>query len=88
MVPFFKQFADRVFLSSPLPEPAEYDARESLTYGQVYDKANVYGAWMRSLGVGYNDRVAIGGVNQSGWVISWLAALLIGAVPVLLNATL
>lgn len=43
---------------------------------------------MRSLGVKLGDRIAIGGLNSTGWVVSWLGSLLIGAVPVLLNCTL
>lgn len=43
---------------------------------------------MRSLGIKLDDSVAVGGANNTGWVVSWLACLIIGAVPVLLNATL
>jgi acyl-CoA synthetase (AMP-forming)/AMP-acid ligase II len=75
-------------VSSPLPEPAAYDDREHVTYGEVYDRAVQYGAWLRTKGVGYGDRVAVGGGNNTGWIVSWLAILLIGASPVLLNATL
>lgn len=88
LTPLFKEWADRVFLSCPVPEPAEFDDREHVTYAQVYDRAVRYGAWMRSKGVRLGDRIAVGGLNQTGWVVSWLACLLIGAVPVLLNCTL
>lgn len=75
-------------VSSPLPEPAAHGARERVTYGQMYDRAVEYGAWLRSKGVVYGDRVAVGGGNDAGWIASWLAILLIGGSPVLLNATL
>ncbi|BEJ13945.1 hypothetical protein CspHIS471_0311190 [Cutaneotrichosporon sp. HIS471] len=88
LTPLFMEWKDREFLSSPLPEPAEYDDREHVTYGQVYGRAVQSAAWLRSKGVGYGDRVAVGGGNNTGWVVSWLAILLIGASPVLLNATL
>lgn len=73
-------------MSSPVPEPSE--EREHVSYQQVYDQAVQYSAWMRGLGIKMGDRIAVGGGNQTGWVVCWLAALLIGAVPVLLNATL
>lgn len=75
-------------VSSPLPEPAGPDAREHLTYRQVYDRAVQYAAWMRSRGIRLGDRVAIGGANQTGWIVACIATLLMGAVPIMLNCTL
>jgi len=101
----FKQWADREFVSSPLPEPSDFDARETLTYKQVYDRAVQIAAFLRGQGVKAHDRVAVGGANSSGcvlsglcfwwallttlsWVISFVAAHLLGAVPVMLNNAL
>ncbi|BEI96387.1 hypothetical protein CcaverHIS631_0113360 [Cutaneotrichosporon cavernicola] len=85
LIPKFKEFADREIVSSPIPMPAEFYARERLTYGQVYELALEYAAWMRGLGVVVGDRVAVGGRNSTGWLSTWLAVHLLGAVPVLLN---
>lgn len=53
-------------VSSPLPMPCDFDARERLTYAQMYQLALGYAAWMRGLGVVVGDRVAIGGRNSTG----------------------
>lgn len=68
IMPKFPLYADREFLSSPLPPPADpkdWNAREHLSYAQVYDRALDCAAWMRSLGIGISDRVAIGGANSA-----------------------
>lgn len=53
-------------ISSPLPLPADFYAREHLTYAEVYQLALGYAAWMRGLGVVVGDRVAVGGRNSTG----------------------
>lgn len=75
-------------LSSPLPEPADFYDREYFTFGQVHDKAIRLAAWLRENGVQQGSRVAVGGANSTGWVVSFVAILILGAVPVLLNSTL
>lgn len=66
LIPKFQEFASREFLSSPLPMPCDFYARERLTYKQVFERALEYAAWMRSQGVVVGDRVAIGGRNSTG----------------------
>jgi len=77
-----------VVINEPVPEPAGYDDRRDVTFGQLLERAYVLAAWLREQGVDVSDRVAIGGINSSGWVTSFVAANLIGAVPVCLNSTL
>lgn len=62
----FKQWADRACVSSPVPEPSDFDARETLTFKQVYDRAVQVAAYLRGEGVKVHDRVAIGGENSAG----------------------
>lgn len=59
-----------------------------MTYGELLAHAYKLAAWLREQGVGAGDRVAVGGHNSSGWITSFVAAHLIGAVPVCLNSTL
>lgn len=74
--PTFRTFlADRLatwgpreMISSPLPEPSAAGAREHLTYTEVYIRSVELAAWLREQGVGLNTRVAIGGLNSTGWV--------------------
>ena len=79
------KFASKVFLSSPIADPEPFDARETLTHGEAYERAINFAALLRGAGVGAGSRVAIGGTNCTGWVIAFLGAHLVGAVPVLLN---
>jgi len=84
-----KQWADRVAIDEPVPDPgADWDARRELTYGRMLENGYALGAWMREHGVRAGDKVAVGGHNSAGWVTSFVACHLIGAVPVLLNSTL
>lgn len=59
-----------------------------MTYAQLRDDAFRVGGWLLEQGVRPGDKVAIGGHNCSGWIVSFIAAHLIGAVPVCLNSTL
>ncbi|KAL1405725.1 hypothetical protein Q8F55_007395 [Vanrija albida] len=81
----FAKYADNVLVSSPIAAPEPYEAREVLTFAQVYDAAVRLGAVLREQGAGVGARVAIGGTNCTGWVVVFVAVHLIGAVPVLLN---
>jgi len=53
-------------VSSPAPEPAPFDERESATYAEVYRRAVALGAWLREHGVRCGDRVGIGAGNCTG----------------------
>lgn len=83
-----KQWADRVIINEPVPEPAAWDDRQEVTYGRLLELAYDLAAWLRERGVKAGDKVAIGGHNSSGWVTSFVAIHLLGAVPVCLNSTL
>lgn len=80
-----EKWADREFLSTPIAAPEPFEARESVTFGEAYDQAAGIAALLRKRGIGVGDRVAVGGVNSTGWVVSCLGVQLLGAVPVLLN---
>ncbi|ODO07016.1 hypothetical protein I350_04383 [Cryptococcus amylolentus CBS 6273] len=95
----YGRFKDRTFISAPLPRrepfpPLASDdetgvkAREYLTFGETLDRAAKLAAWMRNRGIKLGDKVVIGGKNCSGWIVSFTAIHLIGAVPVCLNAWL
>lgn len=60
--------ATNVFVSSPISAPEPYEAREILTFAQVYDAAVRLGALLVDNGAGVGSRVAIGGTNCTGWV--------------------
>lgn len=88
MLDKFAQWRDRTMISAPVPEPADFYAREVLTYGQVFDHAVQLAGWLREQGVGLGTRVGIGGLNCTAWMESFVAIHLLGAVPVLLNSTM
>ncbi|EKD01644.1 hypothetical protein A1Q2_04015 [Trichosporon asahii var. asahii CBS 8904] len=83
-----RKFADRVVVSSPIPLPADFYAREELTFQQVYDRALALAGILRERGVKVGDKVALGGNNSADWVIAFVALQLLGVNGVLLNATL
>lgn len=83
-----QKFSDRVVVSSPIPMPAEFYAREELTFQQVYDRALALAGILRERGVKVGDKVALGGNNSADWVIAFVALQLLGVNSVLLNATL
>ncbi|BEI94560.1 uncharacterized protein CcaverHIS019_0701320 [Cutaneotrichosporon cavernicola] len=80
-----ERWSTNEFLSTPIAAPEPFEARESVTFGEAYDQAASIAALLRERGIGVGDRVAIGGVNSAGWVVSCLGVQLLGAVPVLLN---
>ena len=57
-----------------------------LTYGELNRDVNALGLHLRNLGIGKGDRVALMLGNCPEFVISYLAAVRIGAVAVTLNA--
>ncbi|KAL1405668.1 hypothetical protein Q8F55_009307 [Vanrija albida] len=81
------RYSDRVIINEPVPEPAEYDDRRDVTYGELLAHAYKLAAWLREQGIRSGDRVAVGGQNSSGWITSFVAAHFLGAVPVCLNST-
>ncbi|CAK9782582.1 unnamed protein product [Cutaneotrichosporon oleaginosum] len=80
-----ERWADRELLNTPIAAPEPFEARESVTFGEAYERAATIAALLRERGIGVGDRVAVGGVNSTGWVVSCLGVQLLGAVPVLLN---
>ncbi|WVN86989.1 uncharacterized protein L203_102164 [Cryptococcus depauperatus CBS 7841] len=91
----YQKYSDRVFVSSPAPlqglvksvqnEKDRLERRERLTFKETLERSLKLSAWMRQKGIKVGDRVGIGGINCSGWIVSWSAIHLIGAVPVCLN---
>ncbi|GMK58062.1 hypothetical protein CspeluHIS016_0500940 [Cutaneotrichosporon spelunceum] len=73
------------FLSSPVPDPEPFYAREALSHGEALGRAVRLAAVLRDHGIGPGKRVAVGGTNCTGWVVAFIAVHLLGAVPVLLN---
>lgn len=65
MEPLLKAGGDKVFLSSPLPPPAPLEAREHVTYNQVWERTVRMAAWMRAQGIRQGDRVAVAGNNST-----------------------
>lgn len=60
------KFAERTMLSSPVPEPCDFYAREYVTFAQAYQQALQLAGALREQGVGVEDRVAVGGLNSTG----------------------
>ncbi|WOO76507.1 putative 4-coumarate--CoA ligase 3 [Vanrija pseudolonga] len=84
----FEEYLDRPFISAPTPEPSDFYAREDFSYRQIRDLSLAAAAWLRTeLGVFKGSYVGIGGQNSSDWVIWYVAIHLLGAVPVIINAT-
>lgn len=65
LLPLLKQWKDREMISTPAPLPAPEHAREHWTFGQVHAKAEIYAAFLRSLGVKTGTRVVISGINSA-----------------------
>lgn len=63
--PLLEKWRDLEMVSMPSPKPAPEDAREHWTFGQVTDLAEVYAAFLRSLGVRTGSRVVIAGQNSA-----------------------
>ncbi|ORY34955.1 putative long-chain-fatty-acid--CoA ligase [Naematelia encephala] len=91
ILPSFEAYSDRVFLSSAVwrtGQESRAAPREHVTFGEVLRRAAELAAWMRIQGLGVGSRIAIGGRNCTGWIVSFVACQLIGAVSVCLNAWL
>lgn len=74
-------WADRPFISSPVPEPAAYEARERLTFKQIWERSLDIAAWLRTSGIKQGDRVALGGMNTAGCVQSVVTLTVVGSLP-------
>lgn len=59
---------------------------ERLSYGQAHDQVARIAHWLVSHGIKQHDRVAIAMRNYPEWMLSYWAAVCIGAVPVGVNA--
>lgn len=80
---------DRVAVNEPDTRPnAAYDDRVEISYGKMLDVAYDLAGWMRERGVKAGTFVAIGGTNSIGWLTTYVAINLLGAVAVCLNSTL
>ncbi|BEJ15421.1 hypothetical protein CspHIS471_0500260 [Cutaneotrichosporon sp. HIS471] len=84
----FQKWTPREAISDPVPEPSDFYARRHTTYGEMYGLALQMGAWLREQGVKQGERVGLGGLNSMGFIVAFCGIHLIGAVPVMLNATL
>lgn len=79
------KWGGKQLLSTPIAAPEPFEARESVTFADAYNQAVDLAAVLADHGVEAGTRVAVGGVNSTGWVVSFLAVCLAGGVPVLLN---
>lgn len=79
------QWGDQPFISSPIAAPHPFHGREHLSFRETYDRALELAAILRSRGVQQGTRVAVGGTNCTGWIVSFIAIQLLGGVSVLLN---
>ena len=61
------------------------DGESLLNYGAMLDEAGRAAAWLRSVGVGYGDRVVVQAHKSPASVILYLACLRAGAVYIPLN---
>lgn len=59
-----------------------------LSYGELLERAAQFSGGLASIGVKRGDRVVLWMTNRLEWVISWLAAVRIGAVVVPVNTFL
>jgi len=57
-----------------------------LTYGQLQSRATSFASWLRSIGVGKGDRVALLSEASSDYVTAYYGVLMAGAAAVALNA--
>ena len=57
----------------------------SLTWGEFDDQAARMAGFLAGQGIRQGDRVAIGSRNGPGYLVAWLAALKLGAVPINVN---
>lgn len=57
----------------------------TLTYGDLFARAAALQAGLAEAGLGKGDRIAIAMFNRPEWVIAFVAASALGAIPVLVN---
>ena len=57
----------------------------TLTWGEFDDQAARMAGFLAGQGIRQGDRVAIGSRNGPGYLVAWLAALKLGAVPINVN---
>lgn len=81
----FGMYTDRTFLSAPA---AGTDKRQYHTFAEIFDQSVALAAWLRAQGVERGDGVGIAGYNSPLWVTAFVATHLLGAVTVVLNASL
>ena len=58
---------------------------ERRTYRELDERANRVASWLRSVGVGKDDKVAIYSWNRVEWVEAWIGAYKARAVPINVN---
>ncbi len=62
------------------------DRHETLTFGQLNDRAGTFAAWlMRESGLAPGDKVALVSRNRADWDIAFWGTILAGRVPVLID---
>jgi acyl-CoA synthetase (AMP-forming)/AMP-acid ligase II len=81
-----EQHADRICVNTPAREPRPATERETVTFGEVHRQALHLAAWLRARGVREGTNVGVVAFNCAGWIVAWVAAHLLGAVPVMVNA--
>jgi benzoate-CoA ligase family protein len=69
-------------------KPAYLDARGSWTYGQLAERADRFGAVLRSLGVRREERIIIALLDSIDWPTVFLGAIKAGVIPVPVNTLL
>jgi acyl-CoA synthetase (AMP-forming)/AMP-acid ligase II len=65
--------------------PAVADGDTRLTYADLHDRAQAFGAALVDAGVGAGDRVAVWAPNSAEWIVALLGLLRAGAVLVPVN---
>ena len=69
------------------PKPFVRWQGQSYTYNEFFTKADkITAALQKELAVGKGDRVAIAMRNRPAWMISFMAAVQVGAIPVPINS--
>jgi len=74
-----KRYPDRRAFTSFSPELIEFN------YSAVLEKAEMYGRYLRNLGVSRGDRVGVTGKNSPQWALAYLGVLFSGAIVVPLD---
>lgn len=63
-------------------KPALHFREETVTYGQLLEKATLLGGYLQSQGIGVGDRVMLTGASRPDYIIALLAVQMIGGVTV------